>query len=114
MDILGFISSNIVALVSLVSMGGMGVAWLFDGKKRDNEVGKLRLENKTTEANVLKEIQTVYKTFVEDASVQLAQLADVRVENGQLKAEKKQLILENDGLRHQISLLEKRLKKYEP
>jgi len=82
-------------LPSLIAIIGCGIAWLFDRKKRQADMVRLRTENKAAEACALEKMQGVYMIFVKDVEAQILkqknQIAELKDEIIELKAENKEL-----------------------
>jgi len=98
MEILDLLLPNVIPILAIL---GGGVAWFFDKKKRREEIDRLKSESKITEANALKEMQSVYNVFV----------GDVRVQISELKQQIVDLRIENKELTHKVSILVEELEK---
>ncbi len=92
-NLIHIIVNNIVPLISII---GVAIAWLFDRKKRREEIARLKVENQTAEADALMKMRSVYNVFVSDVKVQMleqkTQISELKKEITELKAENKKLI----------------------
>jgi len=114
-------------IVSVLTIIGVAIAWLFERRITRASLDKIRSDGKGAEAGALKEMQTVYDKFVldvkkkdegrekqmEELKIEVDQLQkrvkELEVENKELTSKNRNLNIEIEELKLQVEILNRKI-----